>query len=472
MEDNKNYDTKDTIKNIALQKRSRFLFYDFGEKGNEIFKKAWPLSLSLLLTALVAIPYFSKHILLIITFGLISIISAIVVTSIEIRKTKAVQPYKGTKHFSSIYAADDLVCDGTNNIKANNQIVDLTMRECEANYISSRLCNIAKQKEEKNLMLLSGESGSGKSTVLWWITRFNCEYVLEKTNTGEVYVSKNKNAPLFRSYRFSLQYSDLRGSLLKQVGPSMGLYNVMFQSLNELIDKMRDYLQSDEWDKNNKNGKKRPFIMIFDQFENFFILPEKDRQIIFNEFFQKLDVENIAVIFAIRSDRLSSFLSEFNFVLQNQDKESNTGIVSVFKNGVIVHNENYDENNSVLLFTQSNNAMEKEKLEKKCSEIIVHKSCNIYELIENSVMIEQQLIGAVFEYDSNSGLEEFYERKNIDLILNRYFDRQLCSTGNYYEALQIMYLIASGRKANKLCSTEQIKSIIFYADKTKRAIVV
>ncbi|MCL2717717.1 MAG: hypothetical protein FWE14_02935 [Lachnospiraceae bacterium] len=464
--------TQDILKCIDRQKNSRFSFYSFGTVGNIAIK--WILSVITFYVVTILLPMnfivniMENYILLGLAIGIIVIIIGVFFAVEKFRKNQYIPPYGSSENFSSVYSVDDLTKDNK-----------LDRRVKEVDYISRRLCEISNQADEKNILLLTGESGSGKSTLLWLVENYKTENIFN--SKIKEYEEQNKlpnsKFDINRIYRFSSQYNDFENSLLRGINIALG-GGMGFAEYSDAIEKLESTLSNDEWD----NGRGRPLVLVFDQFENFFTsLKEEKKEQAIEQFFMKLSMKNIAVIFSIRDDKLSLFLSEFNFVLQKRDKiEKENGIIA-FQDSVIVHNEN---KNSVLLFTQNDNPNSYKQFETKCDNAFIELKANddIKNLLKDSVMIERQMICSVLEQDKDARMSKLFDKDNlnISIILSRYFDRQLSSTGNFFEALQIMYLLSSGgnanrtvgvkanqisgKKANKAFSATQIGEMLFYRD--------
>ena len=314
------------------------------------------------------------------------------------------------------------------------------------------------QKKIKQAICLTGRSGCGKSTI---ISFFRNKY-------GDHYeiVEMTDNYLNFRShlnYRFK---NDIEGELIRLT-------------------------------------QEKKVVFVLDQFERFFYLDEEKKkdikQLIFN-----ISKENTAIIISLREDYLADFLKVFNVnnlkeTGLKKNAENDSGILSSLTNIVKISNKNryrpmtnnprkshgafskrgikknyflnleevgkwtdegvlervdntifYCEGQSV--DTGGKNAENDEKImiKGKCEELFGQKGVEFYEKHRSDTLIQQEIVFHMAEFEkkinilSSYDISELCKLENYELM-NQYYDTQLMSTGDFFNASRIMYLLSSAR---------------------------
>lgn len=341
-----------------------------------------------------------------------------------------ISPYIRQKNFISIYSIDEFVAE------PKKFIQKLIGRTYEIKHLNSIIISEFDETINKRALCLTGESGTGKSTIV------------------NIFMEKYKNV-----YDFFYCCSNYETVLYKMK------YDFSAETYAEAIEEI------------NAISQNRKIVFIFDQFENFFLIP-KDKQIKFiNEFYNKLTMKNVAVLFTIKSNNLMDLMSSINLKIDSQNKLNN-GVLYLFEKDKYLLYPNSDsvEIPSNLLFL----GYEKNKVQLEnrhndirtlCDITFSENASNVYRFVEDSKIIEQQIVLNVFENeDDKTYIDKLMKNNSVNQIIMLYFERQLCSTGYHFEAMQIMYLLGLGRKNNLTFTANQIGAALFNC-KEKNSIV-
>ena len=335
---------------------------------------------------------------------------------------------------------------------------DVISRDEEVDNIKSVLENlIFPQEMVKQALVLVGKSGCGKSTIL---TLFKQKY------SGDYLIED-----------FSGNYMYFQTAMERKFGTNMNA------SLMRTI----------------KHEKKK-IVLILDQFERYFSqsdeLKKEIKDILI--FFGRKD---IAIILSMREEYLSLFLSEFDVndiksnvqskikskgILRNlvsilkdssdniRSKNIGTGLEKLSyknqdcKNNTYMHLECpgfgertiiekvgvtifYCENQNDSKVTMDNKQAVSTEMKDKCKIVFgMEEGKNFYNKYEKKTLIEQQIIFHMAEFEKKENnasqyeLEDFYKQGDI-VLLRKYFDRQIASCDDTFNALRILYLLSSAR---------------------------
>ncbi len=346
---------------------------------------------------------------------------------------------------------------------------DILSRNEEVECIHETLENVIfPQSDIKQAMCITGESGCGKSTILaFFQQKYSSEYNI---------------------YNFSGNYNTLRAALQEQFDTT------------DVDGKIKELC---------KNGHK--IVFIFDQFERYFFLTE-ERQLEIRNFITSLCMRNTAIIASMREEYLSEFLREFdlNDIKSNYKKNDEVehkglfreliGYVKNFENFILINgsrrritvsrweNENIkapeflhvsdpegkktivDRTGGTVFYCENQNKMQVNTAGEKTNSSTMYSKCcakfgeatgsTLYNLYCKKPLIEQQIIFHMAEFDNefrgnDHSDEEFCVMETADII-KRYFDVQLVSTGDYFNASRVMYLLSSARLHQISMKTEDI----------------
>lgn len=387
-------------------------------------------------------------------------------------------PYKRCSGFNFLGLHD------LSNVILDENSSDVIKRDEEVEYIYNVLENIIfPQGNIKQTLCITGKSGCGKSTILAFLQQ---KYSEEKDK--------------YMVYNFSGNYNNLKGVLEENFG-------------DHISDKI-----------SNLTIKRRKIIFILDQFERYFFLTAQKQKDI-RKFIEELCQKNTAVIVSLREEYLAEFLKEFdlndiksnslindevthhgllrdlvgyikdteNYVVMQSSRSSVTytlwknehiknperiHILDPISNGVAEFNRPgitlfYCENQSFSSKKkeeENNNKKEeenkKEIMKEKCEKCFKPEiEAKFYEKYRDKPLIEQEIVFHMAEYDQKirndeNAAERYINTDNQD-ILKRYFDIQLSATGDYFNALRIMYILSSARLHQISMKTSEIETGLF-----------
>lgn len=337
----------------------------------------------------VLIEYFFKDIVNQVIFRLLAILIIGILWFIE-KEKNIVIAYKITKQFSGLYCVDNL-----KNLNLNIEN-GLLPREKEAQFLLLMVEKVFSDEKEKCLICISGKSGCGKSTILYFLKQ-------ESENNEFQILDYSKK------YDFLLQYLVL------------------------------DW--GENWEDKIKNNKLKT-IIIFDQFEQVFYKSEETRKDI-AKVIKTLVTINIAVIISIREEYLASLFQMIS--LNNYGNIERHGIIedrkisSVCKDGIYFLTC-LDE----MEFQDRDTVVRESLIQLQCNAAFGTDASTIYEKVKNDRLIQQQIILNMLCNEKNN--DRFIELKKQDsnYYLKRYYDVQLCSTGDFFIASRLMYLLMRG----------------------------
>lgn len=335
---------------------------------------------------------------------------------------------------------------------------DILSREEEVKYLGQMLEElIFSQEGVKQAICLTGKSGCGKSTILSFF--------------------KKKYDDTYQIYDLTGNYTNLQSALIEKFGTNLD---------QELMVRTRYH----------------KILFIFDQFERYFFLDETKKEQ-FRDLMTALSRKNTGIILSMREEYMADFMKEFDINDLKQDKRSgehylhagilnqltssirdgqknyhiakgmNSRLLTVWKNETIkenyhVHLEHagdysektvveavgntvfYCENQNDVRM-QSNGTLETASiLQNKCERLFGEDGIKFYERHKQEPLIQQQITYHMAEYEkkvkqiSEGELRELFMLEDYEL-LNYYFDIQLASTGDYFNASRILYLLSSAR---------------------------
>lgn len=347
---------------------------------------------------------------------------------------------------------------------------DIISREEEAHYLSHVLENLVfRQTSIKQAVCLTGKSGCGKSTILSF---FKKEYQDQ-----------------YDIYDFTGYYHNFEAALTEMLGSNP-----------------EQALQA------QSRGKK--IIFILDQFERFFFLPQKKREQM-RELMIRVSRKNTAMVLSMREEYLADFMKEFDVNNMKRDTRNvmepvQMGILnnltSIIRDDVknyhvikrqqqnVFHEwkgdsikENYlthldtvggylestavDPVGNTIFYCENQNDMTGGKnkgviLENKCELLFGERGQQYFEKHREEPLIEQQIFFHMAEYEKKTKQRPEDELKALlDLeeyeLLDHYFDTQLASTGDYYNASRILYLLSHARLNQIVLKREDLEYGLF-----------
>lgn len=386
---------------------------------------------------------------------ILDVIVLVIATVVAVWKNRQhqekVEAYRRQDGFEFIGLYD---LSGEQNLKSS----DILSREEEVTYLNQVLEDlIFRQDSVKQALCLTGKSGCGKSTILSFF---------QKTY-GEIY----------QIYDFTGNYTNLSVKIREIFGTELE---------QELM----------------RRSRKKKMIFILDQFERFFFLDEDKREQVRN-LILALNRKNTALILSMREEYLADFMKEFDVnnmhagcrdvrpgektgilnhltsIIRDNRKNYYTASKkrrfeikrwkgSAIKDRGRVHFEHiggYGETTSLepvgntIFYCENQNDIkvrcngteeEASVLQSKCELLFGKEGKMFYEKHRKEPLIQQQITYHMAEYAkkvwqmSREDQAQMFELEDYEL-LNHYYDVQLASTGDYYNASRILYLLSSAR---------------------------
>lgn len=324
-----------------------------------------------------------------------------------------IHPYAPTKEFMGLYCVGDIKEQKELDELKNNK--GLIIKTNERDYIVHQIeaairDNCAKSgiDKAKRGLCLVGKSGSGKSTLLS-IVRLELE---------------NKKW-LVRD--FSNGY----------VGGGIDVRTDTF--VNEKVD-----------------------VAVFDQFERLFQEDEKSREKVFEQI-RLLAEDDVLVLFSIREEALLSFLKLVDLShVECAGKHypwCNSRIHNCEKALYVKDTMSRPNIGNIIIVGGDRTKSEEALIQRKCQKVFSDDENweEIYKKVKNHPLIEQQiLLNMRQNRDIPLAAKETFAGGDFAEVMKWYYDVQLCSTGDYFNASRIMYLMSMMRQKNEAFTTSMI----------------
>lgn len=346
------------------------------------------------------------------------------------RRTEPVEAYKKGEYFVG------LALPGQEDITSENGWVQ---RKAERGYICSEIKKRAfSDDRRKPAICLTGESGSGKSVILEFITQD-----LKKE---------------FETVNYTDQYSCITADA------------------DEVKKKLKHRYKETA-------RHKKGLLIIFDQFERCLSMPPEDKEKIHSLLAQCAGLDKAAVIFGVRKDLLMDMFDEVNL----------SSVGSSGKKMKIVYIASYAQYCREYKKAGKNPPAEGEpsglvicldngkKSDPESAEHEIMDNCTgarltyitafkndgkaLYNEVRGLSLIEQQIVLNIYENEKDhEKVVENLKGTGINDKMTRYYDCQLCSTGNYYDASRIMYLLSVARMNSVSMMAENVYDALCAAD--------
>ena len=354
---------------------------------------------------------FSNSILAVIV--ICGVVLGIMAIKTHVENKTSITPYGPKPQFIGLYSIEDKKID----LNIDNGLIP---RDMEIGCLRSLIDKCFYDTEGKRGICLIGRSGSGKSTI---VNQFEYDPELP-----------------YKVHNFSNNYDYFEDYILS-------LYR----------DNPEKYLIDD-----NRT------VFILDHFERYFSLTDERKASVKNTI-RRIAKLSVVFIFSMREEFFVPFLAEFD--INDLDGShpaciKGTGILS-YKEYLLGNREKTEEN--VLIC-----GSEKETNDDKGIVKTMARLCNqafgdergdeVYRYFQSGTLIQQQIIFNMLKHEFDEEGEIATLNTNIDenTMMKKYYDVQLCSTGDYYMASRIMYILCVGRN----------KGISFTDDDVKNALCV
>lgn len=328
------------------------------------------------------------------------------------KKREKIVPYGPEKQFIGLYSIDR---NKKNELNVDNGLIP---RDDEIEYLYNLIKECFSEQKQKRGVCLLGRSGSGKSTI---INLFE----LEKDDSFEV-LNFSENYNFFEEYFLQLYRN-----------------------------KPEKYITD-----SNKT------VIILDHFERYFSLSEERKRKI-KKIIQRVANLPVVFVFSMREEYFVQFITEFD--INNLGVETlcraREGII--FYKDYLTGSELKKENNILICLSEkeSSNTDDptKKTMKRLCEQAFGDlRGEKIYEHFAKASLIQQQIIFNMMKHDFevNGEVAELKSDLNEDSMMKKYYDTQLCSTGDYFMASRIMYFLCVGRNSGISFSDDVVKNAL------------
>lgn len=337
---------------------------------------------------------------------LISVIGSLILNKVGKPQNK-IDPYGPVNQFAGLYSIE-----GSRPITIN---IDngLISREKEIIHLNGIINKYLNSYSGERCICIVGKSGSGKSTII------------------NLFENINKD-------------SKYKSDILKNIDIEYKTYN-----FTDKYDYFEQYLQdriAEEYIKFLENSKES-FLFILDQFERFFELNVEQKNSI-KKIIKQMSMKNVIFLFSLREEFFMHFYYEFN--IYNMHVENIYDRKGILEYNSLNINDNCDLEN--ILFCQNDEmyidstGKINSRLQNLCNNAFKRNANIIYDNFKDNILIQKQIIFNLLKNEEDRGADLLsYINSDINDLMKRYFDVQLCSTMDYFDATRIMYLLSIGR---------------------------
>lgn len=359
--------------------------------------------------------------------------------------TRQVDPYTKTENFIGLFNIENIESVST------TDMTGLIDREHEVEQLRQALKDAAEQQTGASVCLM-GKSGCGKSTII---------YLLQKDSEA---------ASEFFFINVSTHYKSLREYIKRFDGylPQMNLettskffsinVSTRYKSLQKYIKRSNRALA--------EHGKTA--VIIMDQFERFFKeTREVQREI--ETIIKSLAKAGVVILFSMREEVFLSFLTRFD---PNDLPRETTGqskgilyardpLLSIGKEHIWIcvgddRSESDSNDTGKTIFDWCKEAFTKDNGQEAAA---------IFDVVKNMSLIQKEIVLNMLDCERQNKQEvSRLLGKGERPLMERYYDRQLCSTGNFFDASRIMYILSVGRLSNFYFSKTDMRDALCILD--------
>lgn len=326
-----------------------------------------------------------------------------------------IKPYERSNTFVGLYSIEE-----SKAIEANfdNGLIN---REKEVEYIEKILRTIWGQQGHKRGICLVGASGCGKSTIL----------------------------------------NLLEHGKYRKINDEYDIYN-----FSDKYDYLEDYLKDTFKADYSLNIQKslRNIVIILDQFERFFSLKEEKKDMI-KGCIKKLSLPNVAIIFSLREEYFLQFIYTFDINYLNTENDFKSDF-----NGTIAHKKYFmgqneeisnDDNILVCLGEENYFGTDHNEMLRLCEQAFNDENgYNVFTHFKDATLIQQQIVFNILENEKSYIASDRFCNWDINSMMKRYFDVQLSSTGDFFDASRIMYLLSVGHNNGISFTNDDLESAL------------
>lgn len=326
-------------------------------------------------------------------------------------RAKDFNPYGRTEHFTGLYAIRSLE-DGD-----MAEDLPLMNRDTEVKKLTAMIDSILPQQKPIRAVCLTGVSGCGKSTIL---------HLLARSYAGnDAFVIKN----------YSDSYEYMKSAINKDFGDNPS----------------------------QKLGNKKA-VIIFDQFERYFMMPSEVRSQI-EDAVRKLAVVHAVIIFSLREEYFLPFILKFdiNNLSELRDEGGRTQNTMNPSGSGGLTGRICGADNLLVCAEGGNLNNDEQHLQELCKQAFCNYGYDteIYKICTGMPLIEKQIIFSMLEREKKDGSDYMALLDDNGMhLMKRYYDVQLATTNDYFNASRIMYLLCIGRMHNIVFSNDEVRDIL------------
>lgn len=360
---------------------------------------------------------------------LLCVIGTFVLNAVKMRQNE-ITPYKPINPFAGLYSIE-----GSAPIQVN---VDsgLIRRQEEIIYLNNLVNKYLNENSGERGICLVGKSGSGKSTIINLLENADKEGFHKSTILLKIDIK-------YKSYNFSDKYDYFEQYLQDEIA----------DNYIEFLSQSQDF-----------------FLIILDHFERFFELDANKKKVM-KSIIKKISMKNVVLLFSLKEEYFLQFQYEFNInSLFEENRYTRNGIIE-FNNLELKNDINYE---NILICQNDEMYLDSagkinSRMKNACDNAFIRNSDIIFNKYKDFTLIQKQIIFNLLKNEEARGTDlNIFINSDVNEVMKRYFDVQLCSTANYFDAARIMYLLTIGRLSNIRFSLSNIEDALCIFEKKQK----